>query len=413
MSRVRSPFVVAALFLMTSVARAELDAEERPWVAQCIEKLQAKSERVRSGAEDALVAAGPDVIDLLVAKSSRPDDVWWTALERIAMRIGRSRSAKRLTDLAAAQKDAARRRRCEALVARLDPPAPGAQIDPQLAAKVESILLPLVGANSFVSDAPEVGELRALGHGVVPILVAWCRSRNDDLASVSACCEALVGVAEPADVPLIASAMSGANGIGRLARPLGALVAKGSREALAALHDEIGRGGMSFDLAHAIENSPDPVASARVLAEWLRTQTAPAEHEIAAAASAAEALGVQSVAPLLAAKLPTAKDEQTIRRLALALTALGDPVGVPVLLRIVAGESAGRAPESWARAQAARRCAEISGIDDRIPETSDHAASGEADKQFRALAAKYREWWNGVKDRIRFDAVTRRWVVPG
>jgi hypothetical protein len=99
-----------------------------------------------------------------------------------------------------------------------------------------------------------------------------------------------------------------------------------------------------------------------------------------------------------------------------ALTTLGDPRGVPMLIHVLAGGTGrfGRPRFSgWGRSEAARLLDDISGKNLPVARRtySGDELSEQSEKELRDAADTYRAWWDEVRDRIVFDRVAMRWVL--
>jgi hypothetical protein len=405
------PWVV--LFLLAGLAgapRQDLDAEEKAFVGQCIEKmLNGKSERVRRGAEDALVAMGVAAIDELSAKSG---DGAWKALEKICARVGMQASAERLDKLAGAAKDATRKSKLSALAAKLRSNLPGAAVDPELAGRVNALLAPLRTARSFSSSDPVVDKLVELGHGAVPILLSHLKPTDREGMAESAIEAALKRMVEPGDHPILRESLLRGNQ--KVATALAKLLADGLTEALKTLHDAVERGIFGWDMAGALEGSPEPADTARIVGQWFKTHPAAPEHAIAAGAQLLGKLGIFDSAEALVPWSLKAKDQQTVYHVGRALTLLGDAKGIPMLIRIVGNEGfTDNRYGGWNRPYAAAVLNEVSG---KSLEVAEDRMSGEItaeqEQRFAAAAKEYKAWWDSVKGRLKFDRSTRQWSAP-
>lgn len=395
------------LILALPMAVPDLDPEEKAFVGQCIEKLlNGKSDRVRRGAEDALVAIGVDVIDELSAKSG---DGAWKALEKLCARIGARASVERLESLAESTKDATRKGKLSALAAKLKESVPGSAVNAGLAARINALLAPLRTANSFSSNDPVVDTLVELGHDAVPILLTHLKPGDRRGMVGNAVEAALKRLAVPEDLPSLKESLHRGNS--ETASAIGELLKGGLKEALKVLHDAVAKGIFGHRVTAALESSPEPADTARVVAQWFKSRPTAAEHDVAFAAELLGKLGVLEAAEALVPWIAKAKDQQTVYHLGMAMALLGESKGIPLLIRIVAGEgfAEGRFFD-WCRPHAARELNEISG---KSLDVANERISGEATpEQERSLAAagkEYKAWWESAKGKLKFDKSTRQW----
>ncbi|HKS16019.1 MAG TPA: hypothetical protein VJU16_01845 [Planctomycetota bacterium] len=397
--------IVAAL---VPTGRQDLDSEEKAFVAQCIDKmLNGKSEKVRRGAEDALVAIGVPVIDELSAKSG---DGAWNALENICARIGSQASADRLAGLANSTKDATRKSKLTALAAKLRSAVPGAASNPELAGKVNALLAPLRTATSFSTSDPVIDKLVDLGHDAVPILVSHLKPFDRGGMSGSAIEAALKKMVEAGDLPLLRESLL--RGSEQVAAAIAKLLSDGTPGALKALHEAVERGVFGWGVAGALEGSPEPADTARVVSAWFKTHPAAPEHVIASGAQLLGKLGVFDSAETLHPWIQKAKDQQTVYHLGNALTLLGDTKGIPLLIRVVGNEGFAESIHTgWNRPYAARLLNEVSGKSLEVAEERINGrVTGEQEQKFAAAAKEFRSWWDGAKGRLKFDRSTRQWA---
>jgi hypothetical protein len=402
-----NPWAGALLVLVAFSPRQDLDSEEKAFVGQCIDKmLNGKSERVRRGAEDALVAMGVAVIDEISAKSG---DGAWKALEKICARIGSKASAERLDTLAGTVKDSTRKSKLTALAAKLRSNVPGAGFDAELAGRVNALLAPLRTATSFSSTDPVVDKLVDLGHGAVPILLTHLRPADRAGMVGSAIQEALKRMVEPGDHPILRESLLRGNQ--QVAAALAKLLADGLTEALKTLHDGVEKGVFGWEMARALEASPEPVDTARVVSQWFKTHPAAPEYIIASGAELLGKLGVLESAESLVPWSVKAKEQQTIYHVGRALTLLGDSKGIPMLIRIVGNEGFSDTRfGGWNRPHAAKVLNEISGKSLAIAEDQiSGEATAEQEQQLAAAAKEFKSWWESVKGRLKFDRSTRQW----
>jgi hypothetical protein len=398
-----------ALIVLGSHAPVDLDAEEKAYVGSCIDKLlNAKSDRIRRAAEDALVSMGADIIDELSAKSG---DAAWKALEKICPRIGQQASAERLEALAKSAKDSGRKSKLSALAATLRSTVPGSSVDPDLAAKVNAILAPLRTANSFGSSDPAVGKLVELGRPAVPVLLSHLRPGVRLGMAGSAISYALPQMVEAEDLPLLRASL--VRGNSEVAAAVGKLLQGGAKEALAALHEAVERGVFGWEVARALQGSPEPADTVRVVTQWFKAHPNAIEHEVAAAAELLGLLGAFDSTEAMAPWIAKARDAQTVYHLGKALAALGDARAIPLLIRIVANEGFGTGHSgNWNRSQAAKELNSISGKSlDVGDDQGGGAPSPDLEKRLAEAAKEYKEWYESVKGKLSFDRSTREWKV--
>lgn len=220
--------------------------------------------------------------------------------------------------------------------------------------------------------------------------------------------EALKQLAKPEDLPLLREAFL--RGSEDPADAVGALLRRGTREALDVLHAAVENGVFGFEVAQALAGTHDVPATTRVVVAWLEARPGAPEHNVAAAADLFDEIaafdGAEALVPWTGSSEP-----QTVHRVGRALVRLGDARGVPMLIATVEGGRRG-AFNVWQRADAARTLNEVTGKWHNVAnESGSRDTSPEIERRFADAAADYRTWWEASKDRLVFDRATRRWSV--
>jgi hypothetical protein len=248
-----------------------------------------------------------------------------------------------------------------------------------------------------------------LGHDAVPVLLSHLKPGVRQGMVGSAIGAALVRLAEDADLPSLRESLLRGNP--ETAAALGKLVKNGLAGALTALHEAVGRGRFGWEIARALEGSPQPPATARVVADWLKSKSASVEHEVAAAADLLATLAVLDATEALVPWAVKAKDQQTVYHVGRAMTLLGESRGVPLLIRVVANEGFGERVQVVShRPRAAKILNDVSGKSLDIANEEIHGKANEDQEKRLAEAAKeYRTWWESNKGRLKFDKSSRQW----
>lgn len=401
---------------------AELTPTEKAWVRACTENLAADSEKVRIGAATALGQLGTDALSTVLGYLSRmKKDEHWDALERACDGMGREKAATALEYLVGSwPKPSAPK--IEALVKRLKEKKENVELDKLASAGavgtvVKKILDGYAKSNTFGNMDKEMDRLLALGHAAVPFLLEELRETAGEEGfpkrgmATTAAATALEALAVEADVPAIAEVlllggrMSAARGLSKIK----------TAAALAALLAPLEKGFLSHDLAEALQahgRSPKTVAA---VGTWLETYAPQGAKETSYAADLLADLGDPAGAPaLLRASGANLQDDQ-LAPVAIALVRLGEAKGFPLCLTIlerVPAEGEKADPDKllagYAKKQVGealnRVCGERIYVDDGTMRGSK--------TDWKAVAAKFRAWYEPRKDKLTYDAKTRRWSAP-
>lgn len=430
---------VAAIALLASASAfaADLDANEKKWVQQCVDNLVAKSALIRSSAERAISGLGQDALPaVVVAAGKLKTDADWLALSRAIAGMGpgvrktldglrmswpkgtETRFADMLTFLDKAEAEAKKS-------GPVAIPASPAEIE----AKVMEILETYRGSSSAHWPDPRATKIIALGRNAIGALVkAVCDPRNQGEWALRRTAEhCFVELADESDVPLI----------GRLAREghhefeagLGRLKSAAAIDLLA----ELVRGGV-FDTELDKSLAPhlrDPAVIAACCA-WLKAPVYPGDMDFAIAKMAdivgggdcldelpPQLAGLRTQEPFmpeatgpLANLLDRPLRSDARRRVASALVRLGGNAGFPVLIEMLTAAVHDITDTGYERHAAGQQLNKVSGT--AIYEGHDVREKGSFTRwegNFAEAAKAFREWWSQNKDKLRFDAATRTWSV--
>ncbi len=408
----RGCLTALVLVALGATAFAELDAGEKKWLKQCLDSLVSKSAKVREGAEVAIGKLGLDAIPVLlpdVGRLKTDDD--WAALARALSVMDRSNAAD-MVNLSRDKWPKGQEQRLGKLVEALRKgpvPGPGAapgKASPEIEAKVRELLEPFRGVHSYSSRDPAVAKVVALGRDAIPALAAILRENDDHGAGmlVTATKDALADLVTEADVPLLAQLLAD----GHLAAA-GAFKNLRSPAALDALLDTVKRGFVSYDLVEQFDHFRDDPQIAPALIGWLEAHGESAGWEVSPVARYLGEHRVREAVPALSKLLGAGRDAHARTSAAVALARFGEKSGVETLVEIFEAPAAGPGrSDDHVRHEAGEELNKIAG---RRIYTGSFEPSGGIRGNADDAAKLFREWWNGVKDKIRFDATRRVWLT--
>lgn len=404
--------VCAVALGFATPARAELDKEEKAFFAQCIKRMNAKSDRLRAAVDDALHGLGIDVLDALAEKSTREGDTAWTALERLAVRFGRPVSAAHLQALALRTENKARQKRVSELAQRLRPPMPEGA-DPEVTAAVDAILDGIADRESWGSDEPEIAELVEIGRGAFPVLLARISERMDrheSFGRLIILSHAIRELAEPGDAPTLRAPLLA--DVTEVADALGKLVGEGDPDALPVLHEAVSRGVCDSSVCHALEKSTDRAASSRALVNWLKDNPEASSNRIGFVAEALGRLGQREAGDALVELIASVKESQEQEQMGAALLKLGRKEGFPLLLLVAARpDTMGSLYRRLDALHALERTSGVSTEASGKDTSSWSRATAEVNAKIAAAVKVYSEWWKKNRDGLVYDAAAGAWRV--
>lgn len=312
-----------------------------------------------------------------------------------------------------------------------DPAPPKPRTPEEVAAEVHRLLDNGYRSRCSTGYAEDIAKL---GHDAVAPLLEGLRKLKEDHPGDSLSCGALTLLAVKEDVPAIRELLLA--GRTNVARALERLQEKGVTEATDALLDAVAAGRIDSDVLEALEKAADRARVVKAVRTWVDGKEEVGEGDRIDVARFFAACEVRDAAPTLRSWAATSKKPRTICAVAYALVALGEKDGVALLVTI-ASERVTRFPcrastpeEEAAAAAPGRRCPE--GFDDsdreralNILEKISGGGIHHFDDSWRRdlprdenvndvldrVAALYRTWWDGAKDRLRYDPEKKAWVV--
>lgn len=399
----------------TAVAPPEPDLAEKRWIKECAEAFASPAARVRLGAERAVQVCGARAVPvLLTGLDALKTEESWAAFERAVGRAGGWECVDQL--------EAARPKWPKAQVARLDgildrlrELTSGDRIDPEVDAKVRPLLETYAQKRSISSRDGEIGEVRAYGRRAVSTLLELMRDGGGTSSLAYAASAAYEGLAAERDVPRLVRLLE--DGVTSAATHLARFPGQATADAVVAA---IGAGTMDFSVAEAVRAMKDDPRMGPAVVQWLAKFGGSGDHTVAAAAELAGRLRLTDAAPTLVDLLPKAGAAQTYQRIANALTDLGRKEGIEGLVCVVEGNFP-RDPggDAWVRSEAGKRLNNLSrsfafrGTDPSGDPTQPGGVDTweqKVDAACAAAAPQFRAWWDGVKDRIKFDGNARKWI---
>ncbi len=414
--------VLSALVGLKAVAAAELSAPEKAWARTCAENLASDSEKVRTGAATALGQLGTDALATVLANLSRmKKDEHWDALERACDAMGRDKAATALEYLVGSWPKP-NAPRIEALVKRLKEKKENVELDKLAGAGavgtvVKKVLDGYAKTHSFGTDDRELERLVGLGHAAVPFLLEELRDAATEEGfskrgmAPAAAAAALAGLAVEADVPAIAEVLL-LGGNMRAAEGLSKIHTAASLDALLA---PIEKGFLSHALTEALKahgRSPKTVAA---LGTWLETYAPQGAKETPEAADLLADLGDPAAIPALLRVSGASLTDDNLAPVAVALVRLGEAKGFPLCLAILerpAAEGEKNDPDKLFAGMGKRQVGEAlnRACGERVFVDDGTMLARKVD--WKAVATKFRAWYEPRKDKLTFDAKTKRWSAP-
>jgi hypothetical protein len=409
-----------ALVLFAAAGQAwaeELTAQEKTWAKACVEGLAAASQRQRDSAAAALGRLGVDAMPVVLANLGRlKTDEHWKALEAACLAMG----TKEVVAWLEATKDwpKASAARLQALLdkfraAKPTKPAAGAPLPSSpddVGAKVREILDSFRGQNTYMSGDKRIDQLVALGRPAVACLLAEAKDSDDRFGfRTKAAVDALTELVGPEDLPVLAQMLAD----GHLA--IGpALNRMPPDQAIPALLAPVAKGLLSFELLQGLERFERDPRIAKALLTWLEGRTG--EESSTLCGSVAECLArvrASESIPVLVRLMGSPNQMMSRRRIASAVTSLGDKRGVEALLvyfRDPPHDYGGRG--DWDQHAAGEDLNRVVGrtvYRGRFGQGEDPTVGNTGN--FEEAAREFDAWWAASKDRLRFDGARRAWVV--
>jgi hypothetical protein len=399
--------IAGALTLLFAAAAwaGELDDAAKQRARDLVWKLGSASVKTRAAAEKDLAAMGVDALATVVSVADRlkTDDAW-AALARVlaGMGGGALASVEKLRPdwpkgTAARFEKLPRDVGIVQLAALPDSPA-------DVVAKIEATIRELSARPVIDPSDPGVATIGASGRPAFGRCIRILRDRratgerkDDDEKARMIAKFALVTIVGPDDVPLV-----------------GALVAGGAADAAFVLRDVPGAAASSI-FAEAVEQGPDLAICmaielrapdervGRALAKWMMLQTREEMFLVGVAARAAGRAGAQESVASIEAWIRRAPEPVVLCNCYVGLARLGSVKGLSGLV-----ETLEKHPDYLIGGDAGDALNEASG---RSYYKGPFRAKGEPEDDPIVAAAKaYREWWESVKDKAKFDPATRKWT---
>ena len=433
-------FVASGLVNLTTAAiaptaaRADEAADRRAAANAACDELSSSDDAVRAKAAARLAELGRIGAAAVVRRGADLDDRAWTACADAFIRAKCSWCAYPF--VAAVRKaPAAHAKRLLELAHVLDPLA-GAERTPQETAAEVDRLLDESGRSRCATGYDE--RIALLGHSAIEPLLAGMRDGDAKHPGGSVACSAVALLAEEEDLPAIRELVLA--GKTNLVRAIERMQREGVREATDALLDAVGAGRLDTEVTRALGDGPDKARVLNVVNAWIASQSAVPDGARGNLAWLFEKLDARESVATLESWIATSKEPETFVSLAGALVRFGSPHGVRLLVRIASErptrfpcrpstpeeQAAAAAPDRLCptgfaqgdRARAAQELTEIAGKDvfdvpeDWYRRPAAQRREDESDDEYLdRAAASFRAWWEGAKDKLRFDAETGRWRV--
>ena len=417
---------VAAVALLASASAfaADLDANEKKWVQQCVDNLVAKSALIRSSAERAISGLGQDALPAVVAATGKlKTDADWLALSRAIAGMGpgarktldglrmswpkgtETRFADMLSFLDKAEEEAKK----NGPVAI--PASPGS-----VAARVRQILDGYRNKRVMSQEDPEIKELVSLGHDAVGTLLAYLDEEENvaegPQSGAYAAQNALAKLVDASDTPaLVAMLRKGRTKVAQ------ALKGADAPEVLDAFVEAIEKSFIDSDLVHALEPRGKEPRIQKALIVWLRKPAAlEREYVVWQVAEVLQRNDAPGAAACLLPLLPQLNDLQPRQKLALALARLGEKSAIPVLIDVLTmSDSHGPRRFDYPRHESGLALNEITGTTIYTGYLVEGSGGFSGEPRYvadwAATSKAFREWWAANKDKLRFDPETHAWSV--
>jgi hypothetical protein len=384
------------LVLLSAIALAQgATPSEREFLQALTAALSDESQDVQQAASGALVRMGRKAAAHLVAEMKRLDaDARERAVD-VLVAIGQASldEIDRLEKLPAGEAGEALGRVKGELEGRGGIAGFGVP-DPDLQRKVREIIA-RGPANRYISDSPRAREIEALGRPVIPVLLEYLNPTTPHFPGMhqTIATDILGRLCRADDVPGLCRLLD----LGWL-RVAAVLARIGDRSCVPAITRAMRKGQMSWELAEAIRMLDDPRLDqpiVRFLDEHGQAFAYGTRHllEIVADRRLAKALpALRGMRGATHRDSPNAVGNEVALGRALAL--LGDPSGIPLLIRNLDVERR----ERWLAEQAGKTLNAITG-----------AAIWSVAADGTKTRAAYQEWWEANKDRLVWDPVMRRY----
>jgi hypothetical protein len=420
--------VAVLVLLCASAARAfaaDLDANEKKWVATCIDNLASKSALIRGSAEKAISGLGQDALPAVVAASVKlKTDDEWQGLSRAIAGMGAG-ARKALDGLRMSWPKGTEKRFADMLDfldkaeadAKKNGPVPLPTSPADVKARVKEILDGYRDQRVMKTDDQAILDLISLGHPAVGALLEAldARDSNDHLDSHSeryAIQWALARLAEASDAPTLTALLR--KGRTKVALALNNIDAPGVLDAFV---EAIDAGYVDSDLVEGLDRRGKEPRIQKALCAWLHKNLAMDRQWVIG--GVAEFLERNRAPDAVAALLPylkTLTDLQPRQFVALALANLGEKAGIPVLIEILTmSDSHGLTGFNYPRHCAGNELNRISGTTIYTGKEISGGGPGMGperyDADWGATAKAFRDWWTKNKDRLHFDPTTRVWSV--
>jgi hypothetical protein len=387
------------LLLAGALGAGELTPEERSWLEQWTDALDAESNRVREAASRAIVRLGLDAVPALVERTPRfKTDRGWKQLERSLRGMGAADAAKALK---AVQADwpAKTRMRLDKLVADLTAgPGPA---DPAVLDKVRKALAEFEGVNSYSSNNKTVKRIVAMGRPAVPALIQVLREPRQGFGFVeTAATDALKELVEPRDrAALTELLILGVDGAAKCFAKIP------GEESLAALLTAVDKRMVGHELVQALGRYKKEERTHRALREYLRRHGKAAlweASEIAVLLAEGRAFAAREQIEELAGL--GAGEDHAIENFGKALAMLGSRNGLKILIELFAAPRT----EVWVRHRAGTELNSL--IVKRI--YVGRYTAREPTGNFEEAAQQFRDWYAENRLTMKFDKSIQRWMTP-
>ena len=393
------PLAFLLLLSLGGAVAQEPTASEKAFLKACTTALSDANPDVRLAAGEALVLMGPKAAAHLVRDMRwLKDDARDRAVD-VLVRIGPAslEEIDRLGKLPAGAVGEALARVKEKLESKGGVAGFGTA-DPGVARKVEEILRKMP-EDTFYSNDPHLKEIEALGRPAIPVLLDYLNPAREDLHGLrdSIAVAVLKNLCGSDDVPNLCQLLEE----GWL--PVSELLAEiGDPACVPVFIRVMAKGHMSWEFGSAVQAMRDPRTDEAVV-RFLD------EHGSKWPYGTRPLLEIVTERRLDRALPAMHRMAETTRRdagnvvgnevgLGRALAMLGDPSGLPLLIRNLAPDES----ERWSADEAGRTLNALTGLT-HWSATADRAAT----------RAAYKEWWDAHEDRLAWDPDTRRFTVKG
>lgn len=415
----RTAWVVGGAFVLALAQPAfaeELSALEKTWAKVCVDGLAAPTQRQRDSAAAALGRLGVDAMPVVFANIARlKTDDHWKALEAACLAMGTQEVVAWLE----ATKDwpKACADRLQALLSKLQsvkptaptvgPPLP--KSPPDVAAEVTRILESFRKDDTFFSSDPRIDELEKLGRPAMGALFEAARGKSLGSLARMAVLQALERLVTVDDLRVIAGML--ANGDLDVGAALKRLPAE---QAIPVLLEPVARGRLSFEVLEGLKPFERDPRVVKALITWLDGRVT--EERSSLGGNLAEALarvGATDAIPVLVRAMDNPNHAFNRRRIASAVIDLGDRRGIAALLDFFRAPPRDRFPDSYERHAAGEDLNRVVGrtVYKGSYRPRDNSPWSTAEGNFEEATKEFDAWWAASKDKLRYDAERRAWLV--